>query len=217
MLVKTEGIVLRQIPFSETSLIVKIFTRDFGLVSFILKGVKGKKSQRGHLFKPINILEFSFFQRENKSLKQMKEVQLLFAPDAREFGIYKSSVAMMMIEILNQTIPEESMVDREKYDFIRHSYDYLINQPLHSVFYLSFLFQYSIFLGLEFQATTIYSVDFLHQLSSYSLMESMKLNRMDRKLFFKEIEQHYLENLTNYKSLKSIGIIEEILDESSLH
>jgi DNA repair protein RecO (recombination protein O) len=46
MLVSTEGIVLRQFPFSDTSIIVKIFTRDYGLVGFIVKGAKSKKKRQ---------------------------------------------------------------------------------------------------------------------------------------------------------------------------
>ncbi len=39
----SRAIVLHQIKYSETSLILKIYTEKEGLLSFIVKGVRGKK------------------------------------------------------------------------------------------------------------------------------------------------------------------------------
>ena len=51
MLVKSEGIVLNCILFSEKDLIVKILIKDIGLVSFLVKkGLKNKKK----IFSTIN-------------------------------------------------------------------------------------------------------------------------------------------------------------------
>jgi DNA repair protein RecO (recombination protein O) len=211
MLVKTDGIILRQIPFSETSIIVKIFTREYGLVSFLVKGAKSKKNPKANILKPINQVALCYYQKDNKGLRQLKECQLIFAPDAQRFGIYKSSIAMMIIELLNATITEDEHTDAEKYNFLEYSFQYLIDYELNSSFYLSFLFQYSIYLGIELPYTIFPTQDIAFILSDYSTIHQIKLIKTDRKIIFKKIEQHYFKNLTNYKSLKSIDIIEEIL------
>jgi DNA repair protein RecO (recombination protein O) len=211
MLVKTDGIILRQIPFSETSIIVKIFTRDYGLVSFLVKGAKSKKNPRANILKPINQVSISYYKKDTKGLRQLKECQLIFAPDAQQFGIYKSSIAMMMVELLNTTITEDEYTDAEKYNFIEHSFQYLIDHELNSNFYLSFLYQYSIYLGIELPISIFTNSDQAFILSDYTTIQQIKLIKSDRKNMFKKIEQHYFENLTNYKSLRSIDIIEEII------
>ena len=50
MLVKSEGIVLNCILFSEKDLIVKILTKDIGLVSFLVK----KRTKKKKIFSTIN-------------------------------------------------------------------------------------------------------------------------------------------------------------------
>lgn len=210
MLVKTDGIILRQIPFSESSIIVKIFTRDFGLISFLVKGAKSKKNPKANILKPINQISFSFYQKENKGLRQFKEFQLIFAPDAQLFGIYKSAVSMMMVELLNTTITEDSMEDIEKYEFLEYSFNFLREQKLHPNFYLSFIYQYSIHLGIEFPSDKFKSIELAYSLAEYQSIQNIIITKSDRKNIFKAMDQHFFENLTNYKSLKSIAILEEL-------
>ncbi len=209
MLVSTEGLVLRQIPFSDSSLIVKILTRDFGLESFLIKGAKSKKNTRAPLYRPINLLSLSFYHRENKSLKQIKEAQLLFAPDAQNFGIYKSAISMFIVELLNHTIPENSSSESEKYDFIAYSIAYLRDYPLNPHFYLSFVYQYSVYLGIEIPLTSFNT--HLELLTDYSSLGQLNLSKKERNVLFHQFEEHYLENLPNYKPLKSIDILSDIL------
>jgi len=54
----SRAIVLHQIKYSETSLILKIYTEKEGLLSFIVKGVRGKKGKlRTAQFQILNLLE----------------------------------------------------------------------------------------------------------------------------------------------------------------
>jgi len=211
VLVKTDGIVLRQIPFSDTSIIVKIFTRDYGVRSFLIKGAKSKRNPKANILKPINQISISFNNRENKGLQQIKDCQLIFAPDAKDFGIFKSAVSMLIIEVLNRTIPDESYTDTDKFDFVQFSFQYLQHHPLHSCFYLSFLFQYAIFLGIEVPSNVIGDENIAENLTEYSYNSKLSISKSERKKIFNIIEEHFSRNLTNYKALKSIGILEEIL------
>ena len=56
----TEGIVLQKTDYSETSLILKVLTKDKGLQSFIFQGAK-RKNKNGQLVSPLSILSISFF------------------------------------------------------------------------------------------------------------------------------------------------------------
>jgi DNA repair protein RecO (recombination protein O) len=209
MICTTEGIVLKQFPYSESSIICKIFTRDFGLLSFIIRGAKSsKKSGQGSFIRPMNRIAFSFYNKENKNLKSIVECNLLFAPDAKNFGIYKSSVAMMIVEVLNNTITEESQVDFEKYEFIDKSFEYLIQHELVNHFYLSFLYQYANHLGFALHNDQLDSYATI--LSDYHF-QTDAISKKERKQLFEKLEAHYFENIQNFKSIKSIHILEEIL------
>ena len=56
---KTQGFVLQSIRYGDTSLIVKVYTLDGGLQSFMVKGVRGKASHnRAAFFQPMTFLDF---------------------------------------------------------------------------------------------------------------------------------------------------------------
>ncbi|MBT3793816.1 MAG: DNA repair protein RecO, partial [Flavobacteriaceae bacterium] len=46
MLVSTEAIVLSYLKYSETSIIVKCFTKSDGLKSYLIKGVRSAKKKK---------------------------------------------------------------------------------------------------------------------------------------------------------------------------
>ena len=46
MLEKTEGIVLNYLKYRDTSIIVRIYTRKYGLQSYIVNGIRSQKSKK---------------------------------------------------------------------------------------------------------------------------------------------------------------------------
>jgi len=46
VLQKTRGIVLRAVKYGETSLVVTIFTEEFGIQSYLVNGVRSTRSAR---------------------------------------------------------------------------------------------------------------------------------------------------------------------------
>ena len=113
MLQKTRGIVLHSVTYSETSLVVKIYTEAFGLQSYLLKGAKGKRSSfRPVFFQPLNLLDAVVYKNEKTALQSMKEVQLAHPFRSIPFDIRKSSIALFLNEILYKSIREEEAIDR---------------------------------------------------------------------------------------------------------
>ena len=57
MIASTKAIALHYYKYSETSIIAKIFTKTFGVQSYLIKGVRNKKSKTPlNLFSPLTIL-----------------------------------------------------------------------------------------------------------------------------------------------------------------
>ena len=75
MLHNTRGIVLNTIPYSDTSLIVKIYTEQFGLQSYIVSGARSKKGQRkANLLQPLSQLDLVVQHREKNTLQRIVEI-----------------------------------------------------------------------------------------------------------------------------------------------
>ena len=108
MLHKTSGIILHTVKYSETSLIVKIYTRDFGLQSYMVTGVRSKKSKnKASLFQPLALVELEVSNTNKGSLQRISEINILHPYSDIPYNIVKSSIAIFLNEILYKAIKEE--------------------------------------------------------------------------------------------------------------
>ena len=108
MLHSTRGIVFHTIKYSETSIIVKIYTGLFGIQSYLIKGIRKSKSKsRAGLFQPMTLLDLVVYHRERHSLQSVKEVTLAHPFKTLPFDIRKSSIALFINELIYKAIREE--------------------------------------------------------------------------------------------------------------
>lgn len=123
---KTEGIVLQSVRYGDTSLIVKVFTRNMGLKSYMVKGAlsHGSKS-RVALFQPLNIIQYVEAGKPNKSsLGYMKDVQMAAVYHSLPFVMKKSAILMYVSELLTKIITDQE-ANEALYDFIVRSLQWL--------------------------------------------------------------------------------------------
>lgn len=119
MLQKTEGIVLKAIKYSETSIITKIFTREFGQYSFIVPGVRGGKSKsKGNFFQPMQLVELDLYYHPSKSLLKLKEYRPAYIFSQLYTDMVRQSVSIFTLEVLSKCIHEHE-VNEDLYDFYR--------------------------------------------------------------------------------------------------
>jgi len=112
MLYKTRGIALHSVKYAESSLIIKTYTETFGLQSYILKGIRGKKSNiKSALFQPLTLLDMVVYHREKSSIHPVKEVMLAVPTHSTTSDIRKSSIALFLSELIYRAIREEEAND----------------------------------------------------------------------------------------------------------
>lgn len=119
---KIQGIVLQSIRYGDTSLIVRIFTRNYGLQSYMVKGAfnRGAKN-RVALFQNLNLVQFVEPVHNNKgSLKYLKDVQLSYIYQSMAFVMKKSAILMYVSELLSKTITGQEQ-NEALFDFIVRS------------------------------------------------------------------------------------------------
>lgn len=121
MLIHTKGIVLHTIPYSETSIIAKIFTEELGLQSYIIKGARKAKSKtKAGLFQPLSLLDMVVYHKETKQLNFIKEIKIDQAYQSLHTDIRKSTVLLFISELLAKSIKEEEQ-NKELYRYIHDS------------------------------------------------------------------------------------------------
>ncbi|MGE0089035.1 MAG: DNA repair protein RecO [Bacteroidales bacterium] len=156
MIQKTRGIVLHFIKYSETSVIATIYTEKFGRQSFLIKGVRGKKSNiKANVLQPLYLLDMEVYNKPNRDLQSIKEVRNAFVFSSIPHDIRKSSISLFIAEILYKTIREQEP-NAGLFDFLYHNIQLLdIKTDGIPDFHLYFLLQLSKYLG--FYPTNNYS------------------------------------------------------------
>ncbi len=117
-----QGIVLQSIRYGDTSLIVKVFTRNLGLRSYMVKGAFNRNSKsRAALFQNLHLINYVEASRPNKgSLGYLKDVQLSTVYQSIPFMMNKSAILMYVSELLSKTIIEQEQ-NEVMFDFIVRS------------------------------------------------------------------------------------------------
>jgi DNA repair protein RecO (recombination protein O) len=149
MLHTLKGIVFHAVKYSETSVIVKIYTDLFGLQSYLVKGIRSPKSRiRPGLFQPLTLLELVAQHKERHGLQSIREIRFAHPYQELQTDIRKSSVALFLNELVYKSVREEE-ANPELFDFLWDSF-LLLDQTTDNVshFHLVFALQLTGFLGI---------------------------------------------------------------------
>lgn len=113
MVRKTKGIVLRSVRYGETSLIVSVFTEDFGLQSYIINGVRTEKKNKetSSLFMPASLLELDVYHHEQRGINRIREASRYAVLHGLSEDVVKNNIALFMMELLFKSLkhPENNL------------------------------------------------------------------------------------------------------------
>ncbi|MEZ4798666.1 MAG: DNA repair protein RecO [Flavobacteriales bacterium] len=112
MLLQVKGVVFQSIKFKDNQFIVRIFTEQLGLKSFLIRSGKTPKSNMLPVIQPLNIVEISANFKENQKLITPKSIKLHAVYASIPFDPVKSSVALFLDEILYKTIADDYQNER---------------------------------------------------------------------------------------------------------
>jgi len=108
MLIKTRGIVLSYIKYRETSVIARVYTERLGVQSYVVNGVrKAKPPGRIALFQPLTLLELVAYTSRTGGLTRLSEFRCAEPYTSIPYDVQKSSVALVLSEILSHSVLEE--------------------------------------------------------------------------------------------------------------
>lgn len=238
MQIKTKAFVISSIRYSEADLIVKCFTQEKGLVSYMLKGIR--KSKKGKLkmsmFQTLSLLELDANHREHKNLQYIKEAKVIKPYKTLHTNIYKSTIIMYLAEVLKDCIQEEEQ-NEMLFQFLEQEFMYLDDSEQFKNFHLHFIVKLSQFLGFYPDKNSIdfpyfdmingvfqlkdenrysfqnYNVELLKQLmqmQSYQDAEALKLNQNRRQEFLDFMMLYYELHLQGFKKPKSLDILKQM-------
>jgi len=202
MICKTKGIVLHHIKYGDSSLIVHVYTREFGRQAYMVKGIRKKKSgYRFSLFQPLSILSMEVYNRESRDLQILKEASMDVPLIDIGNNVKKSAISIFLAEVIHKSIQEHES-NPLMFEFIEKSIICFDKLPEGYVnFHLLFLVSFTKYLG--FPPRDNYDAN--HEF--FDLREGIFIpEKMDESISFSKPESHLLHQLIRAKAsdLKSI-------------
>ncbi|MBS0011779.1 MAG: DNA repair protein RecO [Bacteroidales bacterium] len=149
MLEKTEGIVLHTIKHSDSGIISHVYTKKYGRLSLMAKGISSRKgTTRRAYFQVLQALDIEFYYREKRDLHIIREATPLFNYVNLHSDYRKNSILMFLGEILYKAL-RPAGPDEQLFSFLIDSLDYLDNENSStSNFHIGFIIGLTKYLGI---------------------------------------------------------------------
>ena len=150
MISKTNGIVLNYIKYKETSIISKIYTKEFGLKSYLINGIRTKKGKFNiSSFQPLSLLDLVVYENKNSQIGRIKELKFDKIYFTNHHVQKKISICLFISEVLLKLITFQ-VPDKNQFNFVRNSLielDKIVDN--YENFHIIFLIKFSKYLGFE--------------------------------------------------------------------
>lgn len=146
----SRAIVIQQIKYSETSLIVSLFTEEDGLLSFIVKGVRGKKGKmRTAQFQWLNLLHVSYNRAQKSKLNHLIDVKISDPFTELLYHPVKRSSSLFIAELIYKAIKEQEE-NKTLFEFLHSSIKWLdLTRDSCTHYHIIFMMKLCKYLGIE--------------------------------------------------------------------
>ncbi len=236
MLIKTRGIIFKALKYSETSLILDVYTEEKGLRKYIISGVRNKRSKvKTGLLQPATLVDMVAYFRDNKPMNRIKEIKAAQIYESIPFDLMKGTISLFMVELAQKTIKEEEG-NAELFNFLFNRFAALDKLPqINPNYHLHFMLDLSRYLGfypggnwgldtpwLSMRDGKFVKEEPLHQYSLGRdlsekvglLMKKKAVNmaRIDRQKIVQKLIDYYRIHVENFNGLNTHEILREVLE-----
>lgn len=241
MLVKTKAIVLGNVKVKDNTLILHLYTQEYGRCNYLLFGAQSKRGGKKMSFiQPLSLVEIEADHHPNKDLQKIKEIKVEAPTSSILFNPYKNAIAFFLAEILSNIL-KTSEKDETLFLFLHNSIRYLdTTENGISNFHITFLIKLSYFLGLwpdiermnnypyfdlkqaSFVLTRPFHHFFLETKSSpilqhitrinYRNMHVFRFSRNERNEIIERTLDYYRLHVQGMGDLKTLSILKEVFD-----
>ena len=238
-LVKTKAIVLSSLKYGDTSLIVRCFTLEQGLKSYLLKGVlKAKKGKiKAAYFQPLTQLNIEANHNNKATLNSIREVHVIHPYKSIYSNVFKQTIVLFLSETLSSTIQEEES-NEALFSFLETSFIWLDTNDKTSNFHLLFLLNLTRFLGF-YPDTTNNNFSYFNLINgnfseaaiekevvfgenlvlfkkllgtNFDSIESIKFNQQERQQVLQIIIRYFELHLDGFRRPKSLKVLETVFN-----
>jgi DNA repair protein RecO (recombination protein O) len=114
MLHTTQAIILRIVPYGDSSLVVSAFTQRFGIQQYMVKGARRtskKGSSLAPFLQPAAILDLVVYHNELKQLQTIKEMRWAHVYNQVMQNISRNAIALYLVELMSKCLRQPEAND----------------------------------------------------------------------------------------------------------
>jgi DNA repair protein RecO (recombination protein O) len=227
MLHKTRGIIISYIKFKETSIIVKVYTEQFGLQTYIENGVRSAKSKgKIALFQPLTLVDLVVYFKPGVEIQRISEIKCYYPFYTIPTDIKKSVLGIFVTEIISLTLKEHSE-NNALFSFLTEALIFLENHEEQiENFHLFFMLGLSGYLGFGPETAkdirrqmidngiviTAEEEKVLDQVIGTQFGGNLNIGKTQRMRSLDILIDFYRINLDSFKGVKSLSILKEVLE-----
>lgn len=235
MHIKTAAIVLNATRYQEKSLIVKCFTKNYGLRTYFVRNAFStrNKNLNSAYFQSLSQLILDATHKNKGTLEYINEIKLLHAYKTLTFDFYKSSIGIFLAEVLSASIKEEEP-NEKLFLFLETAFVWLDEHELNVNYHLWFMLQLTKYFGFYPDDSDDCSLYFNPNEGSFTMQFTPNCFNEDETLVFRNILKVQLTNvnysltnlerrtglklmlryfethIVNFKQIKSIEILPDL-------
>lgn len=227
MLYKTRGIVLNYIRYKETSIIVKIYTEEFGLQTYVENGVRSTRSKgKIALFQPLTLVDLIVYYKPGAEIQRISEIKCGHPFYRIATDIKKMTLGIFITEILVLTLREHTG-NATLFDFLEKALVFLEEQEEYTEnFHLFFLMSLSAYLGFgpetardirtQLQEHSI-AVNAAEETVLQKILETpfggpLDIGKGQRLTALDQLVWFYRINLDGFAGVRSVQVLREVLE-----
>ena len=107
MKIKSHALVLKTTIFKESSLIIRLFTREKGKSTYIVKAAMRQKSPNKAIYQQLNEVEINYTHHPKKQIHPVYSVKLINDWENICADLKKTVLCTSMLEIIDKSYDEE--------------------------------------------------------------------------------------------------------------
>ncbi|MDA9810637.1 DNA repair protein RecO [Flavobacteriaceae bacterium] len=235
----TEALTLTTVKYGDSSLIAACYTKEYGLQSYMLKGILSSRTNKKtpkSLFEPLTLLELEATKNSTDRLGFIKEAKLHYPYQTIPFDLRKKTLLFFLAEVIQQVIKEEQEANDQLYAFLKKRMLWLDTEENVGLFHIKLMLDLSKFIGFYpniSEKTAPYfdletgcmntikprgsfldgsiKVAWVQLLGmDFDKVGEMKLSRQEKSVLLDSVVIYFELHLQQFKSPKSTKILNEI-------
>ncbi len=220
MLHKIGGLVLHAVKYTESSVIVHVYTSEFGRQSYMVQGIRRKRGKFSYAhFQPLTLLDMVVDHKPNRDLQRIKELSVRQNFHHIYSDIGKNTIALFIGEVLYRSL-RDTEGNNTIFDYLENAVQILdICQEGSMNFHLLFMVQFTRFIGIfpenpeeldNFQPQDAEMK--VHDLVAYTLkdLHKLKISKQTRFQMLNAIVDYYYYHIEGMGKISSLKVLHEV-------